>query len=167
MSNLLFALVCGGFFIFVFFAGGVAAIIFGIRNPKKATESQSWPKATGKITRAEVVRETDTDEEGFTSTTYRPDFEYQYEVAGSEFSNTRVSFGGTTSYSSKKKAEEKLNQYPLNGTVNVYYDPQSPAESVLVQGTKGTMGLVILGVVFVGVSIITSCVILISFLVNL
>jgi len=167
MSSNMIWIFCGGFFIFVFFVGGVAAIIFGIRNRKKGTESQNWPKVIGKISRAEVLEELDTDEEGFTSKSYKPEIEYQYGVGDEEFTSTKVSFGGTRTYSSNKKAEEALTNYPLNGSVSVFYNPQDPSESVLVQGTKGTMGLIIVGIVFLAVSIITSCVGLIILISNL
>jgi len=167
MSSNMIWIFCGGFFIFVFFVGGVAAIIFGIRNRKKGTESQNWPKVMGKISRAEVLEELDTDEEGFTSKSYKPEIEYQYGVGDEEFTSTKVSFGGTRTYSSHKKAEESLINYPLNGSVSVFYNPQDPSESVLIQGTKGTMGLIIVGIVFLAVSIITSCVGLIILISNL
>lgn len=167
MSSNIIWLFCGGFFIFAFFVGGVVAIIFGIRNRKKATESQNWPKVMGKITRAEIVEELDTDEEGFTSKTYKPEIEYQYTVGDNEFTSTRISFGGTRTYSSNKKAEETLTNYPLNESVSVFYNPQDSSESVLIQGTKGTMGLIIVGIVFLAVSIITSCIGLIILVTNL
>ena len=51
-----------------------------------------------------------------------------------------------------------LSQYPLNGSVPVYYNAANPEESVLVKGTKGTMLLIILGAVFVTISICATCI---------
>ena len=156
-SNFIWYL-CGGFFVFAFFLGGAAAIFFGYRNRQKATESLNWPKVPGTITEAEVRKDYDTDAEGFTTTTYVPEIKYQYQVGGEEFSNQQISFGGTKTYSSSKKAEEALSQYPVNGSVSVYYNPENPEESVLVQGTKGTMTLIIVGAAFIAISICATCI---------
>lgn len=151
-------LLCGGFFIFAFFVAGVIMIIFGIRNRKKGTESQEWPRVTGTITNVNISKDTDTDAEGFTTVTYKPEIEYQYEIGGNQFTSTRVSFGGTRTYNSYKKAEEATAKYPLDGAISVFYNPQQPEEAVLEQGTKGTMALIIAGIVFLGISMIASCV---------
>ena len=156
-SNFIWYL-CGGFFIFAFFLGGAAALFFGYRNRQKATESLNWPKVQGTITEAEVKKDYDTDAEGFTTTTYAPKIQYQYQVGEEEFTNDQISFGGTRTYSSSKKAEEALSQYPVNGSVTVYYNPENPKEAVLVQGTKGTMTLIIVGAVFIAISICAGCI---------
>jgi hypothetical protein len=158
MASGLIWYLCGGFFIFAFFLGGIAAIFFGIRNRKKATESLNWPETKGTVTESAVKKDYDTDAEGFTTTTYVPEINYQYEVNNVTFTNQRISFGGTTSYSSQKKAEQALSQYPLNATVPVFYNPDNPDDSVLVKGTKGTMLLIILGAVFVTISICATCI---------
>jgi hypothetical protein len=158
MTSSLFAIVCGGFFIFVFFAAGIAAIIFGYRNRQKATESQNWPEVVGTITRVEVRKDTDTDAEGFTTTSFVPEIEYQYQINDEVYTSEKFSFGSTQTFNSRKKAEEALNQYPLNGSLPVYYNPQEPNEAVLVQGTKGTLTLIIAGIVFVAISICGSCI---------
>jgi hypothetical protein len=149
---------CGGFFVFAFFLGGAAAIFFGYRNRQKATESLNWHQVPGKITEAEVKKDYDTDAEGFTTTTFVPEIKYQYQVGEEDFTNDRISFGGTKTYSSSKKAEEALSPYPVNGSVSVFYNPESPEESVLVQGTKGTMTLIIVGAVFIAISICAACI---------
>lgn len=165
-SNIIWIL-CGGFFIFVFFFGGVLAIIFGFRNRKKGTESQNWPSVKGTIISTEIIKDTDTDEEGFTTTTYKPQIGYQYTLSENTYINNRMSFGGTRSYGSYTKAEQALSEYVLDNPVTVFYNPEDQSDSVLVQGTKGTMGLIILGIIFVGVAMITGCVGIGIFIANL
>lgn len=167
MSSDVIWYLCGGFFVFAFFLGGAAAIFFGYRNRQKATESLNWPQVPGTITQAEIKKDYDTDAEGFTTTSYVPEIQYQYQVGGKEFTNQRISFGGTRTYSSIKKAEEALSQYPVKSPVSVYYKPDNPEESVLVQGTKGTMTLIIVGAVFIGISICAGLVGLIVIISNL
>lgn len=155
-SNLIW-LFCGGFFLFAFFVGGVVSIIFGIRNRKKGEESQNWPGVSGTITNLSVQKDIDTDAEGFTTTSYKPEIEYQYQVGEEMYTSDRISFGGTSTYSSSKKAEQALEAYTLNGPVTVYYNPEKVDESVLQQGTKGTMALIIAGGVFLVISICGGC----------
>ncbi|NIW79322.1 MAG: DUF3592 domain-containing protein [Calditrichae bacterium] len=157
MANVIWIL-CGGFFVLAFFIGGVVALYFGIRNRQKGTESQNWPQVTGTITKAGVKKDHDTDAEGFTTTTYIPEVEYEYQLGEDVYSNGQISFGGTKTYNSRKKAEEAISQYPLDGRISVFYNPEKPDESVLIQGTKGTMALIIAGVVFIAISICAPCI---------
>jgi len=153
MNNVI-GIVCGGLFILIFFAAGVAAIIFGIRNRKKAEASTTWPSVDGTITNAWIDESRDTDEDGSTSTTYTPRWQYQFDLGGSTHTSERVSFGGMTGYGRRSKAEEQLQKFPVNSRVRVYYDPQNPAESVLIQGTKGTMIGIIVGIVLILASVV-------------
>ena len=140
MTSNLIGLLCGGFFVLVFFIGGVVAIIFGFRNRKKGTESQNWPKVTGTITQTTIKKDTSTDEDGFTTTSFTPEVEYQYQIGSAAYSNKRVSFGGTRSFNSHKKAEASISQYPTNASVLVYYDPQNPEESRTSSGKQRNNG---------------------------
>lgn len=148
---------CGGGVIFLVFIGGIIATFFGIRNRRKASASQSWPAAAGVITKAWVEENQDTDDEGYTSTNYTPKWEYQYQAGSETYTSSRISFGGITSYGRLKKAQEELNRFPINSQVHVYYDPANPGDSVLVQGTKGTMIGIIIGIVLMVLSICGSC----------
>ena len=158
MNSALIGIVCGGLFILVFFIGGVSAVIFGIRNRKKAQESTGWPSVDGVITKTWTNESRDTDEDGFTSYSYTPKWQYQYQLGGQTYSSEQVTFGGEKSYSNRKKAEQELIKYPQNGRVRVYYNPQDPADSVLVRGTKGTLGAIIAGIVLILISLCGACV---------
>jgi len=157
MENI-FGIICGGLFILIFFAGGVAAVIFGLRNRKKAEESTGWPAVEGVILNAWVEESSDTDEDGFTSTTYTPKWEYQYQLGGQTYTSQKISFGGESGYGSRKKAEQELTKYPLSSRVQAFYNPLNHEEAVLVQGTKGTMVGIIVGAILIVVSICTACI---------
>ncbi len=157
MENVL-GIVCGGLFILIFFAAGVAAVVFGIRNRKKAEESAGWPGVQGVITNAWIEESRDTDEDGYTSTTYTPKWQYEYQLGSQTYSSQKISFGGERGYGSRKKAEQELTKYSMSGQVRVYYNPQDPEEAVLVQGTKGTMAGIIVGVILILVSACTACI---------
>jgi hypothetical protein len=158
---------CAGSVIFLVFIGGVLATIFGIRNRRKGSASQNWPAAGGIITKAWIQESTDTDEEGYTSTSYTPKWEYEFKVGQETFTSSRVSFGGVTGYGRQKRAQEELNRFPANSKVRVYYDPTNPGDAVLVRGTKGTMGGIIIGIVLIVLSACGSCFWLYTLLDNL
>lgn len=158
MDEQIIGYLCVGGVIFLVFIGGIFATIFGIRNRRKASASQNWPAAAGVIANAWVQENQDTDEDGYTSTTYTPKWEYQYKVGQETYSSSRISFGGVTGYGRRKKAQEELNRFPVNSQVRAYYDPTNPSDSVLVQGTKGTMGGIIAGIVLMVLSACGSCV---------
>ena len=154
-TNLVGPLCMGGLMV-ALFIGGVTAIIFGIRNRKKAQESTAWPSLGGVITNAWIEENTEYDEDG-SSTTYTPKWEYKFQVQGYEYTSQKISFGGTTGYGRRKRAQEELVKFPANSHVRVYYDPNDPNTSVLIQGTKGTMLGIIIGVILILVSIIIAC----------
>lgn len=157
MDEQLIGYLCVGGVIFLVFIGGIFATISGIRNRRKASASQNWPAAGGVITNAWIVESRETDEDGYTSTNYTPKWEYQYQVGVNTYTNNRISFGGVTSYGRRKKAQDALNRFPVNSQVRTYYDPANPADSVLVQGTKGTMGGIIVGIILMMLSVCGSC----------
>lgn len=166
MSNVLIGVICGGLGIFIFFIVGVVALFLGFRNRRKGTESNNWPAAGGTIIRTWVSESTSTDEDGFESTTYKPNVEYQYQLGANTYTSKKISFGATRSYSRHRKAEEELAAYPVNGRVQVFYNPEKPEEAVLVRGTKGTMLGIIMGIIFILVSIAIACAGLIALIAN-
>ncbi|MBN2043700.1 MAG: DUF3592 domain-containing protein [Anaerolineales bacterium] len=166
MTNLT-GLICGGGLVLALFIGGGVVIFFGIKNRKKAEASNAWPSAGGMITATWIEENTDHDEDGYSSTTYTPKWEYKYQVGGYEYTSQKISFGGVTGYGRRKRAQEELDKFPANSQVRVYYDPNDPNQSVLIKGTKGTMLGIIIGVILILVSIIIACVGGVSLISNL
>lgn len=65
---------------------------------------------------------------------YRPKIAYSYEVDGKHFQGTRVQFGTRWRERVKSKAASAITLYPVGQPVQVYYDPQRPADSALKPG---------------------------------
>ena len=161
-SNLL-GILCGGFGIFVFFVIGIVIIILSIRARKKAEASQSWPAVPGQIISAEIKKDISEDADGYTTTMYKPIVTYSYNVMGQAYQSSKMAFGMTTSYGRTAKAQEVLDQYPLNSTVNVYYDPENPAEAVLERKAGGKVLGLVIGILFLFLSLCVGLPLLIYF----
>jgi hypothetical protein len=157
MNSNIVGLLCGSAAVVGLLIGGVVAIIFGIKARRKGEASNTWPSAQGIITNAWIEENTDTDEDGFSSTTYTPKWQYTFQAGGYEYTSQRVSYGAVKGYGRRKKAQEELDKYPANSRVPVYYDPNDPNESVLIRGTKGTMLGIIMGVILIIVAVIVAC----------
>jgi hypothetical protein len=157
MNESIIGLICGGLGIIAFFIAGAAALFFGIRNRRKGAESNNWPSAAGSIARTWVGESTSTDEDGFSSTSYTPQVEYQYQVGSNTYTSKKISFGAIRSYGTQRRAMKDLEAYPVNAHVQVFYNPQKPDEAVLVRGTKGTLLGIILGIFFMLIAICIAC----------
>ena len=103
--------------------------LFHLKNKK----TRLWKKAEGSITKSEPQTSKwkgDFDYER----TYRADVQYCYEVEGKEYTSNRVFFGDMLFGSSKSLVDKRLSQYPVSKKVDVYFDPENHAESVLETG---------------------------------
>lgn len=149
--------VCGGLVIFVMFAGGLLGVIWSLRSRKKASQSAGWPAVIGVITNAHISENRSTDEDGYTTTTYTPKVEYQYNIGGAYYASNRISFGFEKSYNRRKRAQEALAPYHLNAQVRVFYNSQNPNEAVLEQKAQGSIGGIIGGVILIIISICIAC----------
>jgi hypothetical protein len=90
--------------------------------------SGSWPSTTGRIVNLNLSTPWWEEE----SVGYHLRAEYTYTVESEAYRSYRVSFGHR-SYFSKKNASD---QFPLGKEVEVYYDPENPANAVLEPGMK-------------------------------
>jgi len=99
---------------------------------------------------------TSTDNDGHTSTTYKPVVAYRYELMGLQYTGERIAFGANTF--NRRKSDEIIARYPVGQAVTVHYNPDKPEDAVLeavVQG--GTLSLII-GIVLMGVGVVMAVV---------
>ncbi|WP_434391345.1 DUF3592 domain-containing protein [Melittangium boletus] len=90
--------------------------------------SASHPRASGLITRSEVVR-AGKNSHGFA-------VRYTYEVQGVAYESTRYRYAAWSS-SNKRRVEDFARRFPVGARVPVFYDPESPGEAVLITGVDG------------------------------
>jgi len=167
MSSNFVLILCGGGFALFFGALGVLLIVLNIRSKKKSEASQGWPATTAKILKSEVRKERGMeDEDGSANYYFVPHIEYEYEVGGSVYKGKKFSFGSHPSFSQQAKAHTYLAQYPLEASVNVYYDPANPQEAVLERIARSSKLGMIMGIVMLVVGLGTLAFMMILLLIN-
>lgn len=116
-------------FLFVIGAFAVAA---GVNMVGVTRRAQAWPQTAGRIIERGVGEAT-TTASSRAGRYYEPRVKYTYNVAGTDYTGTRIDFN-RAAYN-KDSAEKRVAALPEQ--VQVHYDPQSPAESVLHPGSAG------------------------------
>ncbi len=117
----------------IFFAAGVAVLIYGIGLIMDARNCASWPSVQGNVISSEaqvVGREKD-------KRTYAPAVVFTYLVNGTTYQGTRVTLV-PRNYGLLSSVQSVLSRYPVGGTTRVFHDPKNPANSVLVNSPVGT-----------------------------
>ena len=141
-------LVTGG----VFAALGTAIFLWGRSFRALDRAIGRWPTAPGTIatSRDEAHDGVTRDAQGYdvASTSYVPVVTYDYEVAGTRYTGTKVS--RSTGAVDAPSVKRVLDRYPPRATVAVLYDPANPATAYLEEGRSwGAMFLMIFGGVFI------------------
>jgi hypothetical protein len=150
-------LLCGGLFVLGFAGIGAFLIYQSVRSRRKADASQSWPATSGQITEAHVSHHTSTDSDGDISEHYTPKVKYTYQAIGQEYEGTNIGFGFQQSFGNPGKAQATLARFPVGGQVTVYYDPNNPAEAVLERKAGGSTVKLVLGIIFLAISLCLGC----------
>lgn len=123
-------------------AGGVGLIVKGVKTIEESRESRTWPTAPGKIVRSEILQETssrrnrsDGRNKTTTSTSYRADIEYEFEINGEKHLGKRVTIA--ESITNRSIAQKIVDKYPRDRAVTVAYKPDDPSVCVLEPGSWG------------------------------
>lgn len=134
-------------FSLVFIGIGVAILGYARSMSAKAKESLSWPSTDGEISHSAVLYQTSTNPSTGNTSTYKPDIAYRYKVHDRSYSSSRIALMDLAS--SPRYAQNIVDRYPDNSSVQVYYNPANPAEAVLEPGeSSGLSVLYIAGWLF-------------------
>jgi hypothetical protein len=140
-------LICGLLFAVI---GYFVAFTFGKPILDNAKASRDWPSVPGVITRSAVATKRSDGK-----TMYSSDVVYRYQVEGRELTCNSVFFGGNTSSSNSAAAYNVTGRYPEGAEVDVYYEPENPANAVLEPGTRWQSYIVFgIGLVFLIVGVL-------------
>jgi hypothetical protein len=124
---------CITIFFGLFYLVGFAMLGYGIWSAKRSTEAAGWPTAPGILTKVALNENSDSD-----GATYQVEVEYTYTVAGNAYNGSRLAFGYTAS-SGRDAHEEISEKLKAAKSVDVRYDPNNPASSVLSFGLHRTI----------------------------
>lgn len=150
--NITYFLVALGFLLFCIYMLRHALI-----NHRSAKASNDWPSVTGALTELQLWGKRRINGEMVDSENLS--VQYQYELNGKKFAGRRVAFY-TLHY---PETVDFAKCYPQGSRVSVFYNPQNPAESVIVPGLHpqkpnseiwlAGVGVVVLVVTVIGVFI--------------
>ncbi len=122
---------------------GLLFVIIGGFEYRQGLKTNDWPAAAGRIVESKIVeskiverkvdgssgrrrtRSSDRD--------YTVDVRYSYEVEGQKFEGDRLRYGNE-SHDSRASAMEEQSLFASGKEVQVYYDPKTPSQSVLIKG---------------------------------
>lgn len=125
------------------FVGVMAALMALFANAiyQRGQATFTWPKVEGVVATSQVdaVRSHYMRGNGFTYYWYlfRSRTVYDYRVNGVEYKSDRASYGAQTYASFTLLAKREAERYAAGDIVEVFYDPKSPEQAVLVRGAPG------------------------------
>jgi len=112
-----------------FFAIGLFFTVGSIEDYIKGKASADWPTTEGTIVKAIVVRTHHRN-----TTNYTPSIVYDYDVNGKTYRSTKIRWANDPT--SRKKSQALVDKYPVDTTVTVSYEPESPEVAVLEPGVQ-------------------------------
>ena len=118
-------------YLFILFLLAVAFFIGrpGFREVRLGWESKSWETTVGRVEKAEISSKEDADSEII----YSFNLLFSYEVEGQPYQNTRVRPRAIRKQNMHFMSDW-LEKYPEGSEVEVFYNPENHAESMLEPG---------------------------------
>ena len=124
---------------------GLGVFLLGVFKVRKLRASQSWAVAMGTIVESSVEESFNRGSDDLPdSWSYTPLIRYQFQAQGQTIIGDRLGFDGK-SYSKKPDAQAVVARYPLGAQVNVFFDPEKPADSVLHRTSGSAWVFVVVG----------------------
>jgi hypothetical protein len=102
--------------------------VFYFMAKRRVRAAENWIMTLGEIVTSEVKVGTSVRNR---SRVYSPHIVYEYEVMGQRYRGERVHLGYELGAGIESWAAERLADYPVGKRVEVYYDPNEPANAVL------------------------------------
>lgn len=106
-----------------------------VRSYNKAAVRAKFPSVSGSVVSSivkEEVHEDNDKETGYSrSVSYVPVVRYAYSVDGKGYENDRYAVLDQPGFSVRESAQALVDRHPTGSSVNVFYNPASPADSFL------------------------------------
>jgi len=136
---------------------GLLALILGfdaLRQYRRASETSSWPTVQGRILSA-TVENGPSRGRPIPVATHRAAIKYTYEVGGRQWSSQRV-FVGDEFFEKGDGARDRVRRYEPDSAVEVFYNPDDPAEALLEPATAlqkaGTRAVASVGLILLSIA---------------
>ena len=127
--------------------GGLVLLGWQWMSRAEAAATLQWPVTPGKIVTSEVQ-----EKQVYRSKRFRqvfdPQIEFKYQVAGQDYTGNRIDYLDDNDSENEQTAAAVSSNYPVGRDVNVSYDPQDPASSLLEPGVpskNALLGWLIIG----------------------
>lgn len=135
--------------------GLLVPVIFGtiaLFILRRLAATRSWAPTTGQVVSSRIVLTSSGE-----GTSESPEVIYSYRIMGQEYQSSRIQVGGMISGTGARKV---VNRYPIGSTVQLFYDPNKPNDSVLERKSNmlwflsgmGLLFFLIFGLVGVGLT---------------
>lgn len=136
-----------------FTLGGLIFLTAYVVQQIKANAAKAWPTVPGTVLSAGLNAQTSFRSSGSSSTTYAPNVIYDYSLMGQKYTGNQLAFGNV--YYDYPTAARKVVKYSPGMVVAVYYDPDNPANAVLETRSFAAGILLLMGIVFLLVGILS------------
>ena len=132
---------------------GVVGVVTGLTALRRRKRFNQWKTTSGRVVERGTYQP-DIPMLSVPAFRYAPLVKYEYQVAGKNFVSNSIQPKRIQApqHSTIKWAQKQADSFPDD--VTVFYNPEDPAESYLVQTSKGTLYLVVgasFAVILVGV----------------
>ncbi len=120
--------------LFIFF--GLLLGVLLLRQVVRARRSRTWPSVWGELDMIGWRKRTFRDPRtGHRTSMGRIDVRYRYTVDGQDYTGTRMTFSDNIA-KTRRRLDALVSEHRNSRLVKVYYNPQHPADSVLLPGTS-------------------------------
>ena len=120
---------------------GIGALLIGgslfyfVYATMRAAAAEDWPVAEGRVVATRVELGSHTDDDGDSYVSYDPIVAFDYRVESRTLRSERLHLGERETYDYRADADAFLAEYPVGAPLEVYYNPDNPADAaVIIEG---------------------------------
>jgi hypothetical protein len=110
----------------LFVGFGAVLIAIGVSSYRRTKATETWPSTQGNVYATNIRRYND---EG--TIRFAPEINYEYTVGGELYKSTVIREEIFVSFPDEDEARRFLKNYMVGRSVQVFYDPTNPNQSVL------------------------------------
>ena len=114
----------------LFTAGMILSVYLG-GAVLRGYNTMEWQQTNGIVYRSTMIQTTQLGEEAL----YQPDISYRYQFRGESYSGENL-YRTDLPFNPEPALAEHLETFPVGSVQLIYFNPDNPAESVLVQGVQ-------------------------------